>query len=196
MPSKTGSDSSSTPASTQARQRRLSRWSLDSDRYATPSYSTPMERPLEAVPNFSEGRSEPTIAALGRALARRARVLDVHTDADHNRSVVTLAGSADDLVQALVDGIACAKERIDLRRHEGVHPRVGAADVVPLVAVWPEQLDEAKAAALTLAERVATELALPVFLYGEVAPAVSPALLRRGGLVELQLRIDAGNVAP
>ena len=155
-----------------------------------------MTRPLEAVPNFSEGRSEQTIAALGRALARRARVLDVHTDADHNRSVFTLAGSADDLVQALVDGIACAKERIDLRRHEGVHPRVGVADVVPLVAVWPEQLGEAKAAALTLADRVATELALPVFLYGEVASGVSPAVLRRGGLAELQPRIDAGEIAP
>jgi len=153
-------------------------------------------RPLEAVPNFSEGRSGETIAALGCALARRARVLDVHTDADHNRSVFTLAGSADDLVQALVDGIACAKEQIDLRRHEGVHPRVGAADVVPVVAIWPEQLEEAKGAALMVAERVGTVLALPVFLYGALAPSVSPASLRRGGPAELQRRIDAGEVAP
>ena len=155
-----------------------------------------MARALEAVPNFSEGRSEETIAALGRALARRARVLDVHTDADHNRSVFTLAGSADDLVEALVAGIAVAKERIDLRQHEGVHPRVGAADVVPVVAVWPEQLGEAKAAALMLADRVATELVLPVFLYGELAPDMRPAVLRRGGLAELQPRIDAGEVVP
>ncbi len=155
-----------------------------------------MARPLEAVPNFSDGRSEETIAALGHALARRACVLDLHTDADHHRSVFTLAGSAEDLVQALVDGIACAKERIDLRRHEGVHPRVGAADVVPVVAVWPEQLEAAKEAALALADRVGAELELPVFLYGALTPGVSPASLRRGGPAELQRRIDAGEVAP
>ena len=155
-----------------------------------------MSRPLEAVPNFSEGRSEETIAALGDALARRARLLDVHTDSDHHRSVFTLAGSADDLVEALVDGIACAKETIDLRRHDGVHPRVGAADVVPVVAVWPEQIEEAKDAALTLAGRVAAELTLPVFFYGSLAPDVSPASLRRGGPAELQRRIDAGDVSP
>ena len=155
-----------------------------------------MSRPLEAVPNFSEGRSEETISALGDALARRARLLDVHTDSDHHRSVFTLAGSADDLVEALVDGIACAKETIDLRRHDGVHPRVGAADVVPLVAVWPEQIEEAKDAALTLAGRVAAELTLPVFFYGLLAPDVSPASLRRGGPAELQRRIDAGDVSP
>ena len=153
-------------------------------------------KPLEAVPNFSEGRSEETIAALGRALARRAHLLDVHTDADHHRSVFTLAGSAEDLVDALVDGIACAKQRIDLRHHEGVHPRVGAADVVSVVAVWPEQLEDARGTALTLADRVATELALPVFLYGSLAPGVSPASLRRGGPAELQRRIDAGELSP
>lgn len=155
-----------------------------------------MGRPLEAVPNFSEGRSEETIAALGHAMARRARLLDVHSDGDHHRSVFTLAGSAADLVPALVDGIACAKERIDLRHHEGVHPRVGAADVVPVVAVWADQLEEAKGAALTLADRVAEELALPVFLYGCLAPGASPAALRRGGPTELQRRMDAGEIMP
>jgi glutamate formiminotransferase len=152
--------------------------------------------PLEAVPNFSEGRSEETIAALGDALARHAHVLDVHADPDHHRSVFTIAGSEAELVDALVDGVRCARERIDLRRHEGVHPRVGAADVVPLVAVWPEQLDAAKRTALELANRVGSELDLPVFLHGEVAPAVRPALLRRGGLAELQRRIDAGELTP
>jgi glutamate formiminotransferase len=153
-------------------------------------------RPLVAVPNFSEGRSEGTIEALRDALAGRARVLDVHTDRDHNRSVFTLAGSEAELVEALVDGIAVARERIDLRRHEGVHPRVGAADVVPLVAVWPEQLEAAKQAALLVADRVGVELGLPVFLYGELAPGVRPALLRRVGPGELQRRIDAGEIVP
>ena len=77
-----------------------------------------------------------------------------------------------------------------------MHPRVGAADVVPVVAVWPEQLEAAKQAALTLADRVGDELGLPVFLYGELAPGVRPALLRRGGPAELQRRIDAGELTP
>jgi glutamate formiminotransferase/glutamate formiminotransferase/formiminotetrahydrofolate cyclodeaminase len=155
-----------------------------------------MASPLVAVPNFSEGRSVETIEALRDALARSARVLDVHTDPDHNRSVFTLAGTDAELVDALVGGIACARERIDLRGHEGVHPRVGAADVVPVVAAWPEQLTAAKQVALTLADRVGRELELPVFLYGEVAPGVRPALLRRGGPAELQRRIDAGELTP
>ena len=155
-----------------------------------------MALPLEAVPNFSEGRSEETIAALGDALARHATVLDVHIDPDHHRSVFTLAGSEAELVDALVGGIECARERIDLRQHDGVHPRVGAADVVPVVAVWPEQLEAAKSAALTLADRVGDELGLPVFLYGEAALGVRPALLRSGGPAELQRRIDAGELTP
>ncbi len=155
-----------------------------------------MARPLEAVPNFSEGRSESTIAALQTALAAHARVLDVHADVDHNRSVFTLGGDGATLVEALVAGIACARDRIDLRRHDGVHPRIGAADVVPIVAVWPEQMDEAKAAALELAQRVAQELELPVFLYGDLAPAVRPAMLRREGLDALRRRIDAGELRP
>ena len=88
---------------------------------------------LESVPNFSEGREEETIAALAGALSSRARLLDVHADADHNRSVFTLVGDEDELADSLVAGVACARERIDLRRHEGAHPRIGAADVVPLV---------------------------------------------------------------
>jgi len=155
-----------------------------------------MARPLVAVPNFSEGRSAETIAALGDVLGRQAQVLDVHVDPDHHRSVLTTAGSEAQLVDALVEGIACARERIDLRRHEGVHPRVGAADVVPVVAVWPDQLEEAARGALRLADRVGDELGLPVFLYGDAAPGVRPAQLRRGGPVELQRRIDAGELTP
>ena len=85
-----------------------------------------MELPLESVPNFSEGRDLGTIEAIGAALADHADVLDVHADADHNRSVFTLVGSERGLGDALLAGIACAKERIDLRRHEGAHARVAA----------------------------------------------------------------------
>ncbi len=155
-----------------------------------------MTFPLEAVPNFSEGRDGATIAAIGEALSGHARLLDVHADADHHRSVFTLAGQERELVEALVAGIACARERIDLRRHEGAHPRVGAADVVPLVAVRAEDMERARAAALELAGRVGGELGLPVFLYGELGGGRGPAFLRKGGPAELQRRIDAGEVVP
>jgi glutamate formiminotransferase len=146
--------------------------------------------PLEAVPNFSEGRDRKTIEALGAALSARARLLDVHVDPDHNRSVFTLAGQADELVEALLAGVECARERIDLRRHEGVHPRVGAADVVPVVALRPEDLERARSAALELARRVG-ELGLPVFVYGDDR---GPAFFRRGGAAELARRLDAGDL--
>ncbi len=125
-----------------------------------------MELPLESVPNFSEGRDAGTIEALRSALAAHSDVLDVHSDADHNRSVFTLIGDDRSLVEALLAGIACARARIDLRSHEGAHPRIGAG------------------------------LALPVFLYGESAPGRSPAFYRRGGPAELQRRLDAGELSP
>ncbi|HZR93324.1 MAG TPA: glutamate formimidoyltransferase [Gaiellaceae bacterium] len=155
-----------------------------------------MRFPLEAVPNFSEGRDRATLDELAAAMAGRARLLDVHADVDHNRSVFTLAGEAGELVEALVAGVAVARERIDLRRHEGVHPRVGAADVVPIVAAWPEQLEEARRCALLVAEAIGARVGLPVFLYAEAGGGRGPAFFRRGGPAELQRRIDAGEVAP
>ena len=86
--------------------------------------------PLESVPNFSEGRNRATIDALAGALGAHARLLDVHADADHNRSVFTLVGGEDELVASLLAGVRIAVERIDLRKHEGAHPRIGAADVM------------------------------------------------------------------
>ncbi len=120
--------------------------------------------PLEAVPNFSEGRDSVVIGLLGQELAERARLLDIHTDSDHHRSVFTLVGDDAEVVDALLAAVAVAQERIDLRRHQGVHPRIGAADVVPLVPVRPEDMERARAAALLLAERIGGELELPVFL--------------------------------
>lgn len=155
-----------------------------------------MRFPLESVPNFSEGRDAATLEALQQALSAEADLLDVHSDADHNRSVFTLVGDEDALLDALVAGIACARERIDLRRHEGAHPRIGAADVVPIVPIRPEDRGRAQGAARSLAGRVGEELGLPVFLYGELAPGRGPAFFRRGGPEELQRRIDAGEVRP
>jgi glutamate formiminotransferase / 5-formyltetrahydrofolate cyclo-ligase len=155
-----------------------------------------VELPLESVPNFSEGRSAPTIDALGTALAAHADLLDVHADEDHNRSVFTLVGDDTSLVESLLAGIACARERIDLRNHEGAHPRIGAADVVPVVALDPRECKRAETCALRLGERIGAELGLPVFLYGDSAPGRGPAFFRRGGPAELQRRIDAGEVRP
>jgi glutamate formiminotransferase len=152
--------------------------------------------PLESVPNFSEGRDRTTIDAIGDALSTRARLLDVHADADHNRSVFTLVGDEDELASGLVAAVSCARDRIDLRRHEGAHPRVGAADVVPLVPLEPGEMERARAAALRVAERIAGEAGVPVFLYGEIGEGRGPAFFRRGGPDELQRRIDAGEVAP
>jgi glutamate formiminotransferase len=103
--------------------------------------------PLESVPNFSAARDLRAVEALRTALSSPARLLDVHVDADHNRSVFTLVGSSDELVETLAAGIRAAVESIDLRAHEGVHPRVGAADVVPLVPIRPRDEADARAAA-------------------------------------------------
>jgi glutamate formiminotransferase len=152
--------------------------------------------PLESVPNFSEGRDRATIDALAAALGSRARVLDIHSDEDHNRSVFTLVGSGEDLVEALLAGVACARERIDLRRHEGAHPRIGAADVVPIVPLTGEDAERARETALRLAERVGADLGLPVFLYGELGCGRGPRFFRVGGTAELQRRIDEGEIEP
>jgi len=153
-------------------------------------------RVLESVPNFSEGRDRATIDAIGGAIERHARLLDVHSDPDHNRSVFTLVGAEDELVGALLAAAAVARERIDLRRHEGAHPRIGAADVVPVVPIVPEDMERARACARTLGRRLGEELALPVFLYGELSPGRGPAFFRTGGPAELQRRLDDGELSP
>jgi glutamate formiminotransferase len=155
-----------------------------------------VDLPLESVPNFSEGRDQATLDALASSLSARARLLDIHSDADHNRSVFTVVAGEDDLVEALLAGIVCAQERIDLRRHEGAHPRVGAADVVPLVPIRPQDMESARRVAFVLAERIGDELALPVFLYGELAPGLGPAYFRTGGLDGLRRRMESGALTP
>jgi glutamate formiminotransferase len=153
-------------------------------------------RPLESVPNFSEGRDQATIDELSAALGTHARLLDVHSDKDHNRSVFTLVGSVEELVDALFAGVECARKRIDLRSHVGAHPRIGAADVVPVVALGADDAGRAGKAALQLAQRVGEELELPVFLYGQLGRGRGPAYFRSGGTVELQRRLATGQVVP
>jgi glutamate formiminotransferase len=153
--------------------------------------------PLESVPNVSEGRDAAVVDALRNALAGPARLLDVHVDPDHHRSVYTLVGSGEELVESLFSGVMVAVDRIDLRVHFGAHPRIGAADVVPLIPIRPEDEPLARDAALALADRLGDELELPVFFYGQLTEdGREPAFFRRGGPEELQRRMDAGELAP
>ena len=156
-----------------------------------------MALPLESVPNVSEGRDGRVLGRLREALSQPARLLDVHVDPDHHRSVYTLVGSGEELVETLLAGIRVAVESVDLSEHRGAHPRVGAADVVPLVPLRPEDEPRAREAALALADRIADELELPIFFYGRLTKdRREPAFYRRGGPDELQRRIDAGELAP
>jgi glutamate formiminotransferase len=154
--------------------------------------------PLESVPNVSEGRDSDVVAAVGTSFATHARLLDVHSDVDHHRSVYTLVGTGGDeaLVDSLVAGVAAAADRIDLARHDGAHPRVGAADVVPLVPLVADDMERAREAALAVGRRVGGELGLPVFLYGETGDGRRPAFFRRGGPGELQRRVDEAEITP
>jgi glutamate formiminotransferase len=152
---------------------------------------------LESVPNVSEGRDASAVAAIAEAFSGAgARVLDTHVDGDHNRAVITLVGDDRGVEEGLVAGIDETCRRIDLRRHEGVHPRVGAADVVPVVPLTAADLGRAVNVALAVGARVGDELGLPVFLYGEIGEGRRPAFFRRGGPAELQRRVDAGELEP
>jgi glutamate formiminotransferase len=151
---------------------------------------------LEAVPNVSEGCDGAILATLERAFARNSSVLDVHTDPDHNRAVFTLVGEPASLADALLAGIAAAIALVDLRTHSGVHPRVGAVDVVPLVPFPHDDMELAKATARTVAGRIGEELGLAVFLDGEIGSGQRPAYFRRGGLEELVRRVEIGELTP
>jgi glutamate formiminotransferase len=173
---------------------------------------------LLAVPNVSEGRNEDTIAAVAAAFVGEGeagvRLLDIHSDPDHHRSVFTLAGRPRALVDALVRGVAVAVELIDVvgraqdgvgetgqrdrggRDRAGQHPHVGALDVAPIVYLDVRDRGAACAHALVLGERIGEELHVPVFLYGELSGEEpdtqrTRAQLRRGGAPALAARIAA-----
>jgi glutamate formiminotransferase / 5-formyltetrahydrofolate cyclo-ligase len=182
---------------------------------------------LLAVPNVSEGRDAATIERIGAAFApgpqpaaaaTSVRLLDVHSDGDHHRSVYTLAGRAGELSVALLRGAAAAVESIDVvarasgsREERGAHPHVGAIDVIPLVYFDARARGAACAEALVVGDRIASELDVPVFVYGELAGGreeTARADFRRGGLATLarrmageldgapRLRPDFGPAAP
>ncbi len=162
---------------------------------------------LITVPNVSEGRDAATIAAVAGAFERLGpegvRLLDVHSDGDHHRSVFTAAGPGGALLDALVQAARRAVERIDVVSRAadpasaGQHPHVGALDVAPVVYLDEASRGAACAHALILADRIGDELAVPVFLYGEITadvgrPPRTRAELRRGGVRGLSGRMAQG----
>ena len=153
---------------------------------------------LLAVPNVSEGRDAPRIAALREAFADGVALLDRHSDPDHDRTVFTLAGEGASLGQALAGGAERAVESIDMGAYEGLHPAIGALDVCPLVWLDPADRTAAASAANEVGEQIGA-LGVPVFLYGDLASSpehVERAYFRNGGLAELWLRMEAGELRP
>lgn len=152
-------------------------------------------RLITCVPNFSEGRDVAKIHALVNAVQSvpGVRLLDRTSDVDHHRSVLTVAGEPDAVGEAVLRAIRVATRVIDLRRHEGVHPRVGATDVVPFVPLRGVTMEDCVHLARRLGEQVGSELGIPVFLYERAArrpERVRLESIRRGGLRALALRME------
>jgi glutamate formiminotransferase/formiminotetrahydrofolate cyclodeaminase len=154
-----------------------------------------MNRLVECVPNFSEGRKAETVERLARVIesVAGAVVLDTHMDADHNRSVITFVAEAENVVEAALRAVKLASELIDLRRHEGEHPRVGATDVLPFVPVRGVTMENCVALAHEAGERIANELHIPVYFYERAARRayrVNLEDVRRGGFELLREEIE------
>jgi glutamate formiminotransferase len=153
---------------------------------------------LLAVPNVSVAGDEEVLGRLGKAFGRAARILDVHTDADHGRTVFTLAGEPGGLTESLSAGAAEALETIDMAAYTGAHPAIGALDVCPIVWIREEDRAAARAEAVAVAAQIGG-IGVPVFLYGELAREpgrAERAYFRNGGLAELWLRMDGGELRP
>ena len=155
-----------------------------------------MPKLVECVPNFSEGRRAEVIEALIAAIAAVPGVtlLDHEMDADHNRSVLTFAGEPEPVIEAAVRAAGKAAELIDLNRHSGQHPRMGATDVVPFVPVEGVTLEDCAEMARIAGRRIGEELGIPVFLYEAAAShpdRVSLAEVRRGEFEGLRERIGS-----
>ncbi len=168
-------------------------------------YTSTVPLLLESVPNLSEGRRPEVVARLAAAAssAPGVRLLDGSSDPDHNRSVLTLAGEAEELHQGLLALYEAALAEIDLTRHQGVHPRIGAVDVAPFIPLGDTPMAAAVAAAERLAEEVARRFDLPVYLYERAARRPERTALanirgnnRRGGFEELAAKLADPAWAP
>jgi glutamate formiminotransferase len=154
--------------------------------------------PLLAVPNVSEGSDAEPLRRLEKAFTQGVHLLDRHSDADHGRSVFTLAGAPGALTEALATGAEEALETIDMRDYRGAHPAIGALDVCPVVWFSPGDHEAARTEAVAVAEQIGG-LGVPTFLYGELARdpgRAERAYFRNGGLAELWLRMESGELQP
>jgi glutamate formiminotransferase len=153
---------------------------------------------LLAVPNVSEGSNAAKLSLIEAAFGRAATILDRHADADHDRAVFTLAGEPGGLTDSLLAGAEEAIETIEMSTYRGAHPAIGALDVCPLVWLKPGDRDAARTEAVAVATQIAG-LGVPAFLYGELArepQRAERAYFRNGGLAELWVRMEAGELRP
>jgi glutamate formiminotransferase len=157
----------------------------------------PMSSLIECVPNFSEGRRSEVVAAIAETIKSvpGARLLDVESDPDHNRSVITFIGDAVAVSDAAWRATARAAALVDLNRHQGSHPRMGATDVIPFVPVRNVEMAECVEVARTVGKQIADELCIPVYLYEEAAAAPerrSLAFVRGAGFESLREKMKTG----
>ncbi|HET9223200.1 MAG TPA: glutamate formimidoyltransferase [Roseiflexaceae bacterium] len=150
---------------------------------------------IECIPNFSDGRRREVIDAIAAAIAsvRGAVVLDIHADADHNRSVITFAGPADAVAEAAFQAVCTAAASIDMNQHRGQHPRIGATDVLPFVPLAGSTLEHCVALARAVGRRIGEELGIPVYLYEAAATRpdrIALPNLRRGEYEGLREAIE------
>src|SRR5947199_1788775 len=150
---------------------------------------------VECVPNFSEGRRKEVVDAIAQAIAsvHGVRVLDQEMDADHNRSVITFVGDRTSVAEAAFRGAKKAVELIDMSRHRGEHPRVGALDVLPFVPIAGVTMDDCVDLARAVGKRIADELQVPVYLYEAAATRPDRRALpdvRRGEYEGLKIEIE------
>jgi glutamate formiminotransferase/glutamate formiminotransferase/formiminotetrahydrofolate cyclodeaminase len=160
-----------------------------------------MQSIVECVPNFSEGRNSETVARLAQVISAvdTTCVLDTHIDSDHNRSVITFVASPQMVVEAALRAVALAAQLIEMRQHRGVHPRLGATDVLPFIPISGVTMEDCVVLAHSAGERIARELSIPVFFYERAAlkpDRVNLEDVRRGALELLreQIATEPGRV--
>lgn len=154
-----------------------------------------MSNLVECIPNFSEGRRPEVIKEIAGAISsvETAKILDIHSDIDHNRSVITYICEPEQAVESGFRAYKAAAELIDMRKHEGVHPRIGACDVFPLVPIKGISMDDAVKLSISLGQRVGEELEIPVYLYEHSARKIANkelSSIRRGQYEELSKTIE------
>jgi glutamate formiminotransferase len=160
-----------------------------------------MQKLIECVPNFSEGRNLKTINAIFDAAkkVKGVKVFELEHNKDHNRMLFTIVGTPDEVLDSVYESIKVATKLIDMNKHVGEHPRIGATDVVPFVPVSGVGMDECVDLAKKLGEKVGKELGIPVFLYEEAATRPENrnlADIRKGEYEELKLKMGKPDYGP